>query len=161
MRNDIRLNNPFNIEKNPSINWLGSIEPGDDKVFCTFTSPEFGLRAGFINIKNQIKEGYNTITKIITKYAPPSENDTGAYISAISKAIGINKDTVLVPNNYYNLGLAIITHEQGTCIYTATQLINAVLAALDQENSNVTAQVVPTKPSMFSKLLHLFLSRKA
>ena len=89
----IRNNNPLNIVKGN--NWQGERNPQKDKVFEEFESMQYGVRAGFKILRNYIT-GYhglsakcNTIEKIITRWAPPKENDTPAYIQAVEKYTGI------------------------------------------------------------------------
>lgn len=89
----IRNNNPLNIRKGN--NWKGEIQPQFDKSFEQFESMQYGIRAGFKILQNYIT-GYhglsakcNTIEKIITRWAPPKENNTPAYIQAVEKYTGI------------------------------------------------------------------------
>lgn len=112
------LHNPFDLEKNPNIEWNGQILPGRDSVFCEFIDDIHGIRAGFIDIKNAIKAGRNTLALLIHAYAPPSENDTVMYISNVSKWTEILSDTVLMSDDVYEVGIAIIRQEQGTVSYT-------------------------------------------
>lgn len=150
------LLNPFNLEKNKNFNWLGQIE-GGNKTFCQFTTIEFGLRAGILNLKNQLREGFNTIDKLITKYAPPSENNTAAYKYAISKALGKNYTDVLTDNDIKALAVAIIIHEQGRCIYADNQIKSGLIAAgVDTYDKAIIA-----KPTIMQRLYSVFLSRKA
>lgn len=121
----IKLNNVFDIEKS-NIQWQGLVE-GTDSVFCTFSSPVYGLRAGFIDLKTKINEKIDTITKIITKFAPPNENDTVAYIAAVSKRTGIGRDKELFQKDIKAVGLAIIYQEIGSCPYD-DETINQALA---------------------------------
>ena len=56
---------------------------------------EYGIRAGFYLLRkymsgyNGLTEKFNTIEKIIKRWAPASENNTQAYIQAVSKWTGI------------------------------------------------------------------------
>jgi hypothetical protein len=84
-------NNPGNIR--PGQNFQGEI--GSDNNFAIFKSIEYGYRAIFKDLITKIKSGTNTIEKIITKYAPPSENDTQNYIKNISVWTGIEKNVIL------------------------------------------------------------------
>ncbi len=40
---------------------------------------------------NYVKQGYDTIGKIITRFAPPSENDTEAYIAYVMQNVMIGR----------------------------------------------------------------------
>ena len=84
----IRNNNPFNI-KNTSDSWKGALPKSEkkDKVFVEFYNIDFGLRAGIILLKNYISMGYDTVDKIISRYAPPNENFTKYYIDYVSSFV--------------------------------------------------------------------------
>lgn len=89
----IRNNNPLNIRKGNK--WKGERPDQTDKAFEEFTSMEYGIRAGFIILRkyitgyNGLTQKFNTIEKIITRWAPAVENNTAAYISQVSKMTGI------------------------------------------------------------------------
>lgn len=88
----IRNNNPLNIEKSNDV-FLGEIRPNFDKRFKKFTSIEYGYRAAFKILKTYItKRGCNTIESIISRWAPPEENDTESYISFVSDYTTIPRD---------------------------------------------------------------------
>ena len=77
----IRNNNPFNIVISNS-KWVGKIPiaQNTDGRFEQFSEMEFGVRAGIKLIKIYYQKGYKTVRQIITRYAPPIENQTEAYI---------------------------------------------------------------------------------
>lgn len=93
--------NPGNIEYNEFSNSGGpGFAPsngavGTDGRFAVFPTREMGLAAQ----QNLLfgKEKYNklTIAEAINEYAPPNENDTGAYIRSVAAAAGVPTDTVL------------------------------------------------------------------
>lgn len=74
----IRNNNPFNIRKSHS-RWQGLV-PSSDPEFCQFSTMKYGARAGLVLLRNYIKRGFDTPTKIINRFAPSTENDTDSYI---------------------------------------------------------------------------------
>lgn len=90
----IRNNNPLNIRKGN--NWKGERPVQVDKAFEEFTSMTYGIRAGFIIIRkymsgyNGLTEKFNTIEKIIRRWAPPTENATQKYIDQVAKESGIS-----------------------------------------------------------------------
>ena len=58
--------------------------------------------------------GLNTVRKIINRFAPPNENDTGAYVNAVSKALNVGPDeAIAVEDRLHGLVRAIIKHENG------------------------------------------------
>lgn len=95
----IRNNNPLNIRKGN--NWQGERPVQTDKAFEQFVSMEFGLRAGFILLRNYItgKGGKiakcDTIERIIYRWAPESENNTKAYIDTVVKHTGIHAREII------------------------------------------------------------------
>ena len=91
----IRNNNPLNIRKGND--WQGERHPQTDTSFEEFTSIEMGLRAGFIILRNYLSKRppVNTISRIISRWAPTSENNTAAYIREVSRRSGINPDIAI------------------------------------------------------------------
>lgn len=89
----IRNNNPLNIRKGN--NWKGEIQPQSDKAFEQFESMQYGIRAGFIILRrymtgyNGLTQKFNTIDKIISRWAPAAENNTKSYIEQVEKLTGI------------------------------------------------------------------------
>ncbi len=88
-----RNNNPLNIRHNADV-FQGEIK-GNDKSFKTFISMPYGYRAAFVTLATYLSRKYNTIEKIISRWAPPGENDTQTYISTVVKYSGIVADEVL------------------------------------------------------------------
>lgn len=82
--------------------WKGEIQ-GTDKAFKTFKDAAYGYRAIFALLKEYISKGYNTIDKIINRYAPSSENNTNAYISTVCKRSGIVKDAKIAASDLVTL----------------------------------------------------------
>lgn len=113
----IRCRNPGNIEKNNRNDWVGQIRPGLHDRFCTFETPEYGLRAIMVLIKNYSKlHNINTLRGIIERWAPPVENATEVYIQNVSKWSGIKPDTEHTVTNFdFMVGVArgIVRQENG------------------------------------------------
>jgi hypothetical protein len=90
----LRNNNPLNIRHNADV-FQGETK-GNDKSFKTFISMPYGYRAGFVVLHTYLtKHGLNTIEKKIARFAPPSENDTQAYIRTVVRYSGVAADEVL------------------------------------------------------------------
>ncbi len=89
----IRNNNPLNIRYSVYNNWKG--QTGSNKGFCVFSEMVYGVRASILLLKNYISQGYNTIEKIVSKWAPAIENNTENYISYVSKSVGIEPSFVI------------------------------------------------------------------
>lgn len=87
----LRNNNPLNIRKNNDV-FQGEIIPSGDKAYKQFRSMAYGYRAAMVIIRNYIKNGYNTIAKIVTRWAPPSDgNNTISYINHVEQRSGIGR----------------------------------------------------------------------
>lgn len=97
----IRNNNPLNIRLGD--NWQGLCKEQTDKTFCQFISMEYGLRAAFIILFNYLKKRVDTPDKIIKRWAPPSENDTEAYITRVCKIGSLPRYEVIKKTNYSRL----------------------------------------------------------
>lgn len=108
----LRNNNPGDFRT--GIAWQGIT--GQENGFLTFSDVTYGLRALALDLINNIsKEGYDTIRKFITKFAPPSENDTPGYISFVAGETGIDADTQLGTDQdtIHSLMRAIMDKELG------------------------------------------------
>jgi hypothetical protein len=78
-----RNNNPGNIEYGPFAQKMGAV--GSDGRFAIFPSEEMGRKAADALLKGQGYANLN-IKDAINKWAPPSENDTNAYVNAFKQA---------------------------------------------------------------------------
>ena len=88
-----RNNNPGNIEFSDFARRQGAI--GTDGRFATFPTYEMGKRAKEALLFEG--RGYSglTIAQAITRYAPPSENDTAMYIRVAAAAAGVAPTTMM------------------------------------------------------------------
>ena len=99
----LRNNNPGNIRLTPGSVWVGEVA-GNDKAFKTFVDMPHGYRAIFVTLNGYLKKGFNTIEKIISRYAPPSDNNhTDAYIATVEKRTGIPRGLILTAANREHL----------------------------------------------------------
>lgn len=88
-----RNNNPLNIRRTKD-KWKGMSDIQSDSAFVQFDHVIYGFRAAFRIIKNNISS-CNTIRKIITRWAPPTENFTKDYIKFVSQRLGYNPDAII------------------------------------------------------------------
>lgn len=89
MPRGIRNNNPLNIRIGNK--WLGEVNDPTDKDFEQFTEMVFGLRAGFVLLRRYIQRYHlQTISDIISRWAPPSENHTSRYVEFVAQRLGIS-----------------------------------------------------------------------
>jgi len=129
-----RNNNPGNI-RNGVAQWQGAATAQPDAAFVTFTNAFWGIRAlSKILLSYQRKYGLWTIREMIERWAPPGENDTAAYIAAVSQEVGVLPDDHLALGadaaHLEKLTRAIIHHENGGVIYQDEVIQSAAEAAL-------------------------------
>ena len=115
----IANNNPGNIRKS-NIQWQGEV-PGTDALFETYEKPEYGIRAIFKILSYYYnKEHLCTIQEIINKWAPPTENNSVAYVADVAARCNVPADAVITPSENFMKALvrAIIWHENGQDPYS-------------------------------------------
>ena len=115
----IRNNNPLNIRKSKD-KWKGLSLTQNDPCFCQFESLEYGWRAAFYLLTRTYYHKYRlyTIRAIISKWAPPCENNSKAYVENVSRLTGIDPDEPIGipserPARWIALGMAMAIQENG------------------------------------------------
>ena len=99
----IRNNNPLNIRKGSS--WRGERPVQTDPAFEEFISMEYGIRAALKLIRNHItgfkdtRPRMDTLKKLISVWAPPTENATAKYVDFVSDHVGLSPTAKLDPND--------------------------------------------------------------
>lgn len=95
----LRLCNPGNIRINGDL-FQGEVRPSKDKSFKQFETMAYGYRAMFVILRNYIRNyKLDTIRKMISRWAPPKENHTEAYVKAVSDYAGIPADDPINVND--------------------------------------------------------------
>lgn len=91
----IRNNNPLNIERGQP--WQGLRDEQTDARFCQFVSLEYGFRAAFRILQTYFKKrpAVNTARSIVTRWAPPGENNTDAYVRFVCNRAQLEPDAPL------------------------------------------------------------------
>jgi hypothetical protein len=86
----VRNNNFGNLKPVPG-GWQGQVgvDPGGYAIFDT---PEAGIHAADTNLQAYAGHGINTLRGVIMRWAPPGENNTDAYVGAVSKMTGLHPD---------------------------------------------------------------------
>ena len=107
-----RLNNPFNIRFNQLNEWIGQAKPVHG--FCNFESLIYGVRAFAILYRTYINKYHVSIRQFVYRYAPPSENNTQAYLRSVCRLTGFASDYRLTPSDLVRFGAAILQVEQGS-----------------------------------------------
>jgi len=92
----IRLHNPLNLMRTaPRQDWAGAVadsalEDGREEQFIT---DFWGLRAAaIVLVRDEEVHGRFSCEAIFTSFAPPVENDTGAYIRNMADGLGVKPD---------------------------------------------------------------------
>ena len=98
-----------------------------DHDFVVFKAPEWGIRAIAKILLSDARNGITNVRGIINRWAPPVENNTDAYIAAVSNQLQVNPDqyidiTVEMPG----LVKAIIKHENGLQPYSDEQIADGI-----------------------------------
>ena len=123
----LRNNNPGNIEYGPFAKRHGAT--GSDGRFAIFPTMEAGQAAQQALLNGYLSSGSNTIRKAISKWAPSSENNTEAYVNAVSKQMGIGADQPLSSSHIPALADAIGRHENGKAYANAMGAVDMMSRA--------------------------------
>lgn len=92
MSRGLRNCNPGNIRQS-KVRYRGEVRPSRDPDFKQFESLAWGYRAVFVLLHTyRVRYGLDTVAGMIARWAPPSENDTGAYVRAVARAVGTAPD---------------------------------------------------------------------
>ena len=129
----MRNKNPLNIVKSLYNTWQGEIKPSKDKNFCQFETMAYGCRAA-LKLLRTYYEKHNccTISKIVRRWAPETENNVQAYIRNVSRMTGIGATTPLPPMKeetkivWCDIVLAMATVECGLDAQGREELIPSI-----------------------------------
>lgn len=128
----VRNRNPGNI-RHSKVRWVGEADDQPDPDFVTFYNPEYGIRAMcLVLLSYQAYDGCKTIRQLISRWAPPSQNDTEAYVAEVSRACGLGPDA---PANVQTVAVmrplveAIIRQENGEQPYPPELILDGLRIA--------------------------------
>lgn len=112
-------NNPANIRYSTRNKWIGLI--GQSNGFCLFDTFHHGLRVLVVLMRRYINDyDCRSVEKIISRFAPPSENNTRNYIRYVSSVLeryGLEPDFVKFDVRYvFPLCSAICMMETSTVL---------------------------------------------
>ena len=109
----IAKNNIFNIRAGRA-QWLGMT--GTCRGFVEFDTREHAIRAWLVLMRNyRQKYGCRTIRQIVTRFAPPSENQTERYIRYCCQTVVLGDNADICQDIMYAmLGVAMARMETGT-----------------------------------------------
>jgi hypothetical protein len=116
--------NPGNIRRVPGQTWNGSytsqeqceaagrVWDADFEVFYSFADGERAL--GHVLSTYGSAYGLNTVRLIVSRYAPPAENDTDSYVQFVATQLNVAPDTIIdVQESLPTLAGAIMVRETG------------------------------------------------
>lgn len=120
----IRNYNPGNIRHVPGTRWQGMAATQQDPQFVQYLNPRWGIRAmARVLITYQDKRlatngsRIDTVREIIERWAPPTENNTDAYVISVARALGLDPDVASVDVYDFDIMRALVTviirHENG------------------------------------------------
>lgn len=127
----IRNNNPGNIRYAGQASATGA----DARGFAIFPTLAAGVQEANRQLTLYAKRGFNTIDSIVSKWAPPNENNSEAYKQRIEKALGIGRGEQLTAADRQRLLAAIFSQGEGNRVSLGT-----VSAALASPNALASAQ---------------------
>ena len=100
---------------------------GTRRGFVEFETREHGIRAWLVLMRNYRRRyGCRTIRQIVTRFAPPTENQTERYIRFCAQGVMLDADcelTALV--DYAFLGKYMARMETGTAV-TAEEILEVM-----------------------------------
>lgn len=95
MSRGLRNRNPGNIRRS-GVRYKGECARSTDGEFRQFESVEWGYRAMFVLLHTYSRRhGCRTLRDMISRYAPPSENDTEAYIRRVADISRVGPDAAI------------------------------------------------------------------
>ena len=121
----LRNNNPLNIRRVRGQLWKGEEalpqKRSGEGAFCKFSSLEWGIRAAFCLLRTyQNKYKAVCIEDIISRWAPPTENDTRKYICDLCRLTGFGGRERLTEEQWPRLVRAMALIESGAVLSEET-----------------------------------------
>ena len=94
-----RNHNPGNIRR-CGVRYRGERRPSCDPAFKEVEGDEWGYRAMFVLLESYRRRySIDTLREIVTRWAPPLENDTDAYIRFVAERAEVDPDATLLPRD--------------------------------------------------------------
>lgn len=111
---------------------MGLRDEQTDPEFFQFESAKYGLRAMYKLLCNyQRLYKLDTAEKIITRWAPPNENDSNRYVKDVCSACGIHPDEIIDLRKNKALAVrfiaAMVLKENGEQPYSDEEIRAAML----------------------------------
>lgn len=134
----VRNNNPGNLRIGQP--WKGlmphehmDVEQALEDEFCVFENPMWGFRAlASVFLHYARHDHITTLRGAIARFAPSSENNTGAYLNAVVNMTRFGPDAAYpftTPAAMQELCHAVAFHESGGWFFKSADLVAGVNAA--------------------------------
>lgn len=125
----VRNNNPGCIRRT-STDWIGETGTVTDATFEEFTSPEYGIRAMARTLRTYKNTyGDNTIRKVVSRWAPHSENPTDNYVQFVANQVGVSADQPIdITSDQFlpQIIAAMIQFENGEQPYSLSTILRGI-----------------------------------
>jgi hypothetical protein len=141
----IRNNNPGNLRFYESLTKPGYVLEGavrGEGGFAAFPTPEAGLNAMRRQLIIDTQRNGKTVSEMLNKYAPASENDTAKYIEFVGKQTGLGPNDRVPADAIPSLMRSMVTMEGGR---TATDFYyggSSAAAPQEKREAEKTVQAV-------------------
>ena len=142
------LLNVFGLSNGPNSSNPGNMKGLLGVGFRKFANADQGIAAvGGLLKRYEFRRGLDTIDKIINRYAPPSENNTEAYINDVSRRTGIARGQHLDLNDADQLAKlvsAILQHESGKNKGFTAGVVKHILQVNNNTGGNANVMALAT-----------------
>lgn len=126
----LRLNNPGNIRHVAGVIWKGQSPIQTDPDFVQFDDAIYGLRAIARILMSYAREGIDTLTGAIDRWAPPNENNSQAYVADVCADCKIGPTAIIdLVSMLPEVVPSIVKHEQGYQPFTDQQIDQGIYMA--------------------------------
>jgi hypothetical protein len=143
----IRNNNPGNLRFVESLTKPGYVLEGavrGEGGFAAFPTPEAGLDAMRRQLIIDTQRRGMTVSEMLNKYAPASENDTAKYIDFVSKQTGLGANDRVPANAIPSLMRSMVTMEGGPKATSFYYGGSSAAAPQEKREAEKTVQAVQT-----------------
>jgi len=139
----IRNNNPLNLTYLPGQGAVGS-----DGRFGQYATMSAGIAAAERQLLRYQGRGIDTLTGIVSKWAPSNENDTNGYIARVAKATGFRPDQRLDLSDPKTAEavIAAMSHVETGRSIGSGDIHSGVYAALGLPGAGAPAAAMPSAP---------------
>ncbi len=141
-------NNPGNLMYLGQVGAVQGSPMGNGYYYAKFSSPEAGYQALIKQVQLDQSRG-ETLSQFITKYAPPTSNNTAQYISQASAALGVSSNTKLNTLDPNKVAAFLAQKESGTTLISSpasseNPAITAAKNAIMQAAPNIGPNAIQT-----------------